>query len=80
MDNKFRCPCGSDEFEIVSNVHDQILYSATVYKDGTVDIKEYLKDYCGTSEIEDQFECRKCGRTFDISMNGPVEQGRMQEI
>jgi hypothetical protein len=80
MSNKFKCPCGSTDFEILAKVHDEVLYSATVYKDGTVDTNEFLNDFCGETEIADNFECRKCGRGFDISMDGPVEQGKMVEI
>lgn len=87
MSDEFRCTCGSNDFEIVMYVHDEVLFSAIVYKDGTVDTVDFLKDYCGDdNELADHVECSNCGKLFDLTQDGPVprdmsaEDGRMIEI
>lgn len=81
MSDKFKCSCGSDSFEVLMNTHDQVLYSATVYKDGTVDTIDFLKDYVGDTELTDEFECAKCGRTFNLAeLNDIDDSGQCVEI
>jgi hypothetical protein len=80
MGEEFRCTCGSDDFEIIMYVHDEVLFSAIVYKDGTVDTVDFLKDYCGDdNELADHVECRDCGKIFDLTSDGPKERNMAME-
>ncbi len=77
---KFVCPCGSDRFEIIMHVCDEVLFSATVYDDGNVDTIDHLKDYGGDTDLSDQFKCSKCNQTFGLGPSGPFIHGKVVPI
>jgi hypothetical protein len=67
---KFICPeCKTDQFEVTCQVEDTVVYLSTVYKDGSFDTINSLKEYCGDGcESEDEFECFKCNKNFSFKM------------
>ena len=81
MANKFKCQCGSTKFEIVGIVHDQLLFEATVYEDGSVDTLDVLKDYPGDTDLEDIFECCQCHEMHNLAeITERHHRGRCVEI
>lgn len=79
MKRKFVCPrCRHEEVEVTTTVKDVVTYSATLYegKPGEVWVeeKQFLKDYCGESEMEPEVECMRCHHKFLPKDAIPLEE------
>lgn len=73
MTEKFKCECGSEDFEITADTHDQVVFLCNVAaEDGEVTTLNSLKDYVGDTDYHDEVKCWKCGKVYDLSGGVPV--------
>lgn len=64
--NKFKCECGSVDFQRDAETHDTVVFHG--YIDSCGDFVETAagKEYVGETDWSDNVECSKCGKEYSL--------------